>query len=605
MHQTTVLRALPRRGKIISDQETYLNPPMMRSLTFKTNWLRVIKRFLVWFYAAMYFLIMVVIDGLRGRNSQEHRAIRLRRTLEKMGGTMVKIGQQLSLRVDVLPYTYCKELTKMLDTMPPFSTEWAIQRIEKASGKVIKEVFSAFDPKPIGSASIACVYQATLLNGKKVAIKVRRPEVGKKFAADFRAIDLVGSLLELATILRPGFTRTLRKSLREALMEELDFTKEARYQELFRRSAKVAGTRFVRAPRVHFKLSSDDVIVMNFAEGIPLTEIIAAVEQKDPQALATMKKLNIKRKKVARRLLWVNHAAMISDLFFHSDPNPANVLVRADSKLTFIDFGSCGSFSRSQKRYLKEINYYQMQGDPEGMARASVAMLEPLPPIDVDEFSKELESLYRSSVYAMESKHSEWWERTTAVQWFAFMKASMKFNVPLPDGVLHFVRATLLYDTVAARLDKKIVFYNEFRRYERFAGKKIRERAKKKFKRSLFQGIDPTIYLRASRLMDTGNRMFFRLQRFIEAPPLRFIYSLNKGIYVAHTILHTIINVVLGTLLITLLIAAYNAIVNGNDFDFRQSFESVYNHRYYLIFLVVMAIFGLRKILFRLNDKDV
>ena len=78
---------------------------------------------------------------------------------------------------------------KMLDRVPPFPTEEAIAVIERMTGKPIRETFAVFDPEPIGSASLSCVYQAQLFTGELVAVKVRRPGIGRKFAADLRALD--------------------------------------------------------------------------------------------------------------------------------------------------------------------------------------------------------------------------------------------------------------------------------------------------------------------------------------------------------------------------------------------------------------------------------
>jgi ubiquinone biosynthesis protein len=109
----------------------------------------------------------------------------LRQTFANIGGTFIKFGQQMAIRVDLLPYAYCEELTKLLDRVEPFPSAQAITAVERVTGKPLAETFRTFDPAPIGSASVACVYQAILLNGDKVAVKVRRPHIGELFEADF------------------------------------------------------------------------------------------------------------------------------------------------------------------------------------------------------------------------------------------------------------------------------------------------------------------------------------------------------------------------------------------------------------------------------------
>lgn len=596
-----VVQPLPRRKRLIDSKEDFLKPLQMHHLQIKVGYFRVVLRLCLWLVVTSRFLFSVAWDYLKGRRGEVHTAIRLRQAFEFLGGTFVKIGQQLSLRIDVLPYAYCEELSKMLDRMPSFSHEYALERVGAVCGKEVQSIFSAFDPKPIGSASIACVFQATLTTGELVAVKVRRPDVARKFAADLQAIDWLCLFLEAFSLLRPGFTKNLRDSLKSTFLEELDFTKETRYQELFRRSAKRSKLKIVSAPKVYFEYCSDDVIVMEFVQGISLTEIIAGIERKDEGVLSVMREQNIKPKKVARRLLWVNHAAMISELFFHSDPNPGNIIVLPNSKLVFIDFGSCGTFSHSQKRALKEINYYQHQGDAEGMAKASIAMMGPLPPIDVDAFAHELEALYRTSVFAMRSKKSAWWERTTASQWFAFLKASMKFKVPLPDNILHMVRATLLYDTVSSRLYNKTIFYDEFRRYEKYAGEVARKRLKKEALRTITKGPDPSVYLRIMQLIDTSTRAFFRIQRFLDMPTLNFASILSKGAYVFMQSIRVAVfsSAVLGVGV------AIHCMVNRitSPWKIVQSVPDVAKEGWFLIFLGITLVVNVRFIAFRISDK--
>src|SRR5258706_5233722 len=110
--------------------------------------------------------------------------------------------------------------------MTPFSTEQALQAVERVIKRPWQEVFAVFDPKPIGSASLACVYQATLKDGTRVVVKGRRPGIKELFMADLPVLDWIACLAEFLTIIRPGFTQKLRIDLRDILMEELDFRRE-------------------------------------------------------------------------------------------------------------------------------------------------------------------------------------------------------------------------------------------------------------------------------------------------------------------------------------------------------------------------------------------
>jgi ubiquinone biosynthesis protein len=125
------------------------------------------------------------------------------------------------------------------------------------------------------------------------------------------------------------------------------------------------------------------MLVQEYVTGMWLWEVIAAVEQQDPQGLAMMRRLNIDPQRVAKRILWASFWSMDENLFFHADPHPANIVIGQDSSLTFIDFGSCGSFNEEQRATMERVVLAMQKGDAEGMAQATLKMLEPFPPVEM------------------------------------------------------------------------------------------------------------------------------------------------------------------------------------------------------------------------------
>ena len=121
------------------------------------SFLRTLMRCARWMLALSGLNARLLIDRLRGETGPRNRGRRLREMFESMGGAAVKVGQQMSVRIDLLPFEVCDELAKLQDSAPPFPTEYAIARIEGTTGRRMAEIFDAFDPQPIGSASIACV----------------------------------------------------------------------------------------------------------------------------------------------------------------------------------------------------------------------------------------------------------------------------------------------------------------------------------------------------------------------------------------------------------------------------------------------------------------
>ena len=197
------------------------------------------------------------------------------------------------------------------------------------------DVFEAFDPEPIGSASLACVYQAQLYTGEHVAVKVRRPGIGPLIAADLRAVDWLLAIAETLTIIAPGVIRRFREDFQTILFNEMNFRTEARYTDLFRRRAKKR-KKGVTAPRVFFEFCSEEVMVSEFVSGVWMYELMAAVDRDDQEFLARVRKIGIDPKTLASKIVMIINREIQEELFFHADPHPANLIVMPNNEVCFI-----------------------------------------------------------------------------------------------------------------------------------------------------------------------------------------------------------------------------------------------------------------------------
>jgi predicted unusual protein kinase regulating ubiquinone biosynthesis (AarF/ABC1/UbiB family) len=603
--QSDLFVSIPRRD-ITTQQKSQRSLPLVGPEIFKTSRIKALGRLFIWFTVIASFFWGIFWDRLRRRDNEVRRAVRLRQTFERAGGTFIKFGQQLSIRIDFLPWAYTSELAKMLDQVPPFPLDQAIETIERTTGQAWKDIFSVFDPEPIGSASVANVYQAILKRGEKVAIKVRRPGIGELFMTDFKVMDWLLDVAEFLTIIRPGYTQNLRKEFQATLLEELDFVQEARFQDMFRRNAKKSGKRFFTAPRINFEFSNQEVIVQEFTSGIWLWEIMAAVEQSNPEALNIMRELNIDPKKVAQRLLWANYWGMQENLIFHADPHPANVIVGQNSKLTFIDFGSCGSFNRDQRAGLEMIAISSSQDDAEGMARGTMKLIEPLPPLDVNDVFQEVEAEFTRvlTVFKSKRKHSEWWEHTSVLQWMAFFKYSREHNIPVAIHTLRMIRATLLYDTISIRICRKVDRFDEYVKFKRFREKQARKRLTKRAKRQFKRGLDDAIFLKIEDLAKTSEKLMYRTQSLLGSPIFNYSSLLGKWVYAVSVGIRLVGKVLLLTLIAGLLVYGIH-VINGLPAEMWEILGAVVKNRVYQIFAVLLVIISIRQILFRLQDQEI
>ena len=585
-----------------------VSPAMMRQLNWTANTFQTYSRLMIYGFAGLRWAAHILWDKLLSIDTIERRAVRLREAIERIGGSAVKVGQQMAMRIDLLPYEYTVELAKMLDRMPTFPTSYAIERIETVMGKPLLEVFAAFDPVPIGSASVACVFQAFLKNGDRVAVKVRRPGIGQKFVADCNALAAVLQFLEFFTIIRPGLSRNFVYEFRSMLMEELDFRKEARYTELFRSGVK-AHMKHISAPRIYFELSSQDIMVSEFVSGIWMRELIAAVEKNDTRALELLRAEGIHPELVAKRLLRTNQFGVFENVLFHADPHPSNVVIERNSELVFIDFGSSGAYTTKERNNWKMLSHYHDQADIGRMVQAALALLEPLPPIDVDEFSKRLEGIFWQDLYAFRSKHTEWWERTSAKIWIRFLSLAREYNIPLNLNTLKMIRSTLLYETIAARLYPEVNAYKEHRVYSNTAGKRARKRVHKQVLKFLFKGPSNENYLAIEQLSDMANRTVYLAQRWLDSPPFQFTNLVDKASMAISTFLRGVLTFSVTTMSLGFCLVAYHLVWRGAHglapIGIWQAVKEVLRWTPYQFVVGVKLFLDIRKVLFRFFDKDI
>jgi predicted unusual protein kinase regulating ubiquinone biosynthesis (AarF/ABC1/UbiB family) len=596
-----VLHSLPRREQLLKSDESQQWLPYYQPLSFETTLWRSFLRLFTWLGVLLSILSGNLFDQLLRRDAIERRARRVRQALERAGGTFVKFGQQAAMRIDLLPWAYCVELSKMLDRMAPFPVERAFEAIERLNQRPWQETFAVFDPTPIGSASIACVFQATLKDGSKVVVKVRRPGIAELFLADLKVLDWICWIAEFLTIFRPGFTRNLRAELRELLMEELDFRREARFQDTFRRNVVNSKRDFFTAPRVYFEHSGDEVLVQEFVSGLWLWEVISAVEHRDPHGLALLRQLNIDPALVARRILWAAFWSMDEHVFFHADPHPANILIRPNNEITFIDFGSCGSFNNQQRFALEQMVLSMRNQDAETMARASLSLMEPLPPIDIAALVKFAQEEYMHVLHTFNTpaRYTEYWERTSARQWMAVIRVARMFNIPMNLHMLRMIRATLLYDSIVLRLDNQLDRYEEYAQFMKSRAKLV----KRKWRKRLRENSGDDFFRNVEEIGQSLNDLMIGAQTTLGRPLVNFGSTVDKWIFSASVFSRMAGRIILVTILAMVGVHLGRVLV-GAPVSFFTVLGEVVTNQFYHVFLVLAAILNIRHILFRLRERD-
>jgi predicted unusual protein kinase regulating ubiquinone biosynthesis (AarF/ABC1/UbiB family) len=400
-------------------------------------------------------------------------------------------------------------------------------------------------------------------------------------------------------------SKTIRSEFRSSLTSELDFRREARVQEVFARDARRDKITFFSAPAVFPEHSNHEVIVQEFISGMWLHEVLAGIEQRDPLALARMDELNIQPKLLARRLLFMSYWGVFRSLAFHADPHPANIVVRANSEIVFIDFGATGYFNGPRRAiYQRMMDGYRSNNVWE-MAKMGIAMSEPLPAVDINEATRDLEKNYYDSILAVRSKNSSWYERTTANAWINNLKIIQKHHVSTPQDLLMFARSSLLYDTLAARLYPRINFYREARRYFDWSESKSRKRGQKRLQEMRELGLMKSIdFQQIERMTKNISSLVFRAERLFSAP-----YDFAMLPYMVEKWGYVLLNVFkfLGRSIAVTGIGAAGVLIYqwyGNQpLDLMGALRGVITHPVTIGIYALLGILHSRLILFRMGEK--
>ena len=304
----------------------------------------------------------------------------LRRRLEILGPTYIKLGQVLALRQDILPAEITEELKNLLDRLPVVPFERYLKLIEADLGRPVAQMYSWIDPVPIGSASIAQIHRATTLEGDSVILKVVKPGIRETLNRDAILLRLLGFVLQIfLSRYRP---RQVIAEFVEYTRREVDLRREADNAETF--SANFHDLEEVVFPRIYRRYSGRGVLTMEFLEGYkPGAPEAQGLTEQERDQLVDLGAASIIR-------------MLFQDGFFHADLHPGNLLILPGPRLGFIDLGMVGRFSEEIRRTLLYYYYELVMGDAEGAARYLAQIADTGPGSDPHGFRREVtEILHR------------------------------------------------------------------------------------------------------------------------------------------------------------------------------------------------------------------
>jgi ubiquinone biosynthesis protein len=351
----------------------------------------------------------------------------LRRRLERLGPTYIKLGQILSLREDILPKPVTDELKNLLNRLPVVPYDVFAARVEQDVGRPLDSMFSWVDPTPLGSASIAQTHRATTLSGDAVILKVVKPGIRETLKRDAVLLRLLGRFLQL--FLARYQPKRVIDEFCDYTLKEVDLRREADNAETFQ--ANFRDMPDVVFPRIWREYSGAGVLCMEFLDGVrPDTAEAQALPLEDRERLIDLGASSIIR-------------MLYRDGFFHADLHPGNLLVLPGAKVGFIDLGMVGRFDDELRRTMLYYYYCLVMGDAENAARYLLAVAQTGAGGNPQGFRREVEEISRR------------WHRRSSFEGFSLAQLILEsvqrggqFRVYFPVEMVLMVKALVTFEGV-------------------------------------------------------------------------------------------------------------------------------------------------------------
>ena len=368
--------------------------------------------------------------------------VKVRQVLEDLGPTFVKLGQIISMRPDFLPNEYQAELTRLQSEVKPMDFSVVKEIVQREYNQSWDGIFASIDEHAMGSASIAQVHRASLLNGDRVVIKVQRPGIYEVMAKDIALLKRAISILNLVRD-SDGVVNleSIVDEMWEIAKQEMDFLLEADHIEEFAHLNKEDED--ILCPKVNRQLTTQRILVMECMEGIPLD---------DGEGLQAA---CVDMERIGRRL-GINYVKqMIDDGFFHADPHPGNIWVK-DGRIIWLDLGMMGRLSVRDRNSFRHAIMALVTNDVYGMKEAVLALGMPRGKVDHIQLYDDVAALM-AQYGDLDFEHLKAGEVARKI--LMVLKSN---NIAIPHGFSMFARGVMIMEGVMTRCCPQVNFSEIF-----------------------------------------------------------------------------------------------------------------------------------------------
>lgn len=393
------------------------------------------------------------LEKLRFSSAEILRATpaeRVRMAIEDLGPTFIKLGQILSTRADIIPPEFIAELEKLQDTVPPVDFELIQSQVEQELEQPLNEVFPAFDPVPVASASLGQVHFATLSGGEEVAVKVFRPGVDKLIETDLDILLELAALAEKRTDWGEYYgVVSLAQEFADTLRIEQNYQQEGHSIDRF--GQQFASEDYVHVPKVYWETTTRRVLTMERIEGIKITDVSA------------LDAAGLDRALVARRNIAILLKAVLQDGFFHADPHAGNFRVLPNDVVAMMDFGIMGQLDAVQRLALVEFFVALFRGDTEGVVDAMANLGIATRAADRRNLIRDFDRL-RMRYYGLELEKIQ--ARSFVEE---LMGLALAYRLKMPSDLVLVFKTIAMLEGISLKLDPDLNVFEEVEPYVRDA----------------------------------------------------------------------------------------------------------------------------------------
>jgi ubiquinone biosynthesis protein len=363
----------------------------------------------------------------------------LRNILTDLGPVYVKLGQLLSTRPDLLPPEYIDALSTLQSNVPPVAPTEIELVIRQQLPQAPEALFQTIDYQAIAAGSIAQTHQATLQNGRRVAIKIQRPGIDAIVARDIALIQTIAELVSGTDFGKRYDIVGLAEEFSAALKAELDFTQEANYTEQLRHNLAKGhwfDPKRIVVPEIYQPLTTQKMLVMEWLEGVPI--LAAALKGQDYQG-----NVEAERQALTTLVFRSFFQQYLVDGFFHADPHPGNLFYLADGRVAILDCGMMGHLDPRTQSTLVELVLAIVDLDAQRCTQLTLQLAEPTQPVDLARLEQDYDRLLRkySNLSLTHLNASE--------AFYEILQAARKNHLRVPGNIGLFAKSLANLEGVA------------------------------------------------------------------------------------------------------------------------------------------------------------